>query len=488
MGFALASCGGNDDHESLFGSSSSTGAPETPESYAIEYFAVLNGQKSSVPSQMYKPDGKYPNYYKVGETATVDALVQEVGVDDDKMTFGGWFTDEACQTAFSGITADTTGKVTLYAKITVEDIISLVEYFAVLNGETMSIPAQMYQQTGNYPNSYAEGTAVTIDNLQAECEIDNYTFTFEGWFVDEACETAFAGITASTRGKVTVYAKISTEEIVNPIEYYAVVDGQKTSIPAEMYQDGKAYPITYEQGVSVTVDQLATEYTFETKKWTFEGWFIDEACQTAFTGITAQTTGKVTLYAKIKNTPIFAISYYMVTVDATTRVPAAMYLQDGNYPIKYLEGIAVTVDNLVQETALDGGKRIFVGWYTDEDCQTTFTGINAQTTGAVTLYAKCVDQYNIVYKAITLVGSEKTITQYLFEDGKVYPAYYQVGIEAKVDNLKSRYDGANQEWVFYGWYLDKALTIAFDGTIDVTQRGEIVLYAKVDYASWTSNY
>ena len=365
-----------------------------------------------------------------------------------------------------------------------------IEYYAVLNGEKSSIPPQMYDENGNYPNSYMEGVSVTIDNLQTECKIDNYTFIFEGWFIDEACQTPFAGITASTRGKLTIYAKISTEESIKPIEYYAIVDKQKTSIPVQMYQAGKGYPVSYEQGISITIDDLVSEYTFETGIWTFEGWFLDEACQTAFTGITAQTTGKVTLYAKIKNTPIFAINYYMVTDDGKTSVPANMYKQDGSYPIKYIKGKDVKIDDLLKETQITGGRRIFICWYTDEACQVPFISITEQTTGTVTLYAKCVDQfeYKIKYKAITQSGKEKDITQYLFEEGKEYPDQYYSGVGAKVDNLKPRYDGANQEWVFYGWYLDKALTIAFDGTIDVTQRGEIVLYAKVDYASWTSNY
>lgn len=93
-----------------------------------------------------------------------------------------------------------------------------------------------------------------------------------------------------------------------------------------------------------------------------------------------------------------------------------------------------------------------------------------------------------VQRTITLKGvkgsQEVEIPEQMKRKDGNYPSTYYEGIGAQVDTLKD-YEDRNNEWRFLGWYTDKACTEKFEGTIDITQTGDVTLYAKLYYAAWT---
>ena len=95
--------------------------------------------------------------------------------------------------------------------------------------------------------------------------------------------------------------------------------------------------------------------------------------------------------------------------------------------------------------------------------------------------------YNIEYKAV-VNGEVKDIYPQMFKTGGSYPTKYIVGENFKLDDLDSWVPiSSRTDWDFYGWYLDSACTIPFDGSLlDVTS--DMTIYAKITEAHWTANY
>lgn len=85
------------------------------------------------------------------------------------------------------------------------------------------------------------------------------------------------------------------------ITYYGVIDGEKTEIPDYMYLSGTVYPTEYEKGQGTSVPALREYYPVtDLKDIAFDGWYLDEECTQAFDGvISAESTGDITLYAKL---------------------------------------------------------------------------------------------------------------------------------------------------------------------------------------------
>ena len=217
---SFAACA--EEVESSSSPSSSSSQQEAEES-TIAYFAVIDGEKTSIPNGMYKEDGKYPAKYTEGKETDIDDL-QDYSNDDYSYEFEGWFTDKEVSKAFEGITKDTTGTLTLYAKVVKTEIVPpqpqtyAIEYFAIIDGATeeTSIPALLYKSGVTYANTYTEGTEYTISVLESSKKEGNTTYKFGGWFTDKACSQAITAISATQTGKVTLYAKITTE--VDPPE------------------------------------------------------------------------------------------------------------------------------------------------------------------------------------------------------------------------------------------------------------------------------
>ena len=150
------------------------------------------------------PNAGGVNYYTISLDAKGGTLVTESVETDaegkvselptptrEGYTFGGWYTDAACTTAFD-ITSVVTADITLYAKWTV-------------NKYTVSFEVDgIEDQEVAYNGKATEPTAPTKTG-----------YTFGGWYTDAACTTAYDFNTLVT-ADITLYAKW-TKNAVTPV-------------------------------------------------------------------------------------------------------------------------------------------------------------------------------------------------------------------------------------------------------------------------------
>ena len=118
-------------------------------------------------------------------------------------TFLGWYTsaDFAEGTKVTGISADSTGTVTLYARFEKNPVVSDIVYHLDGGANASANPA-----------TYTEGTAVTL----ADAEKEGYTFL--GWYTsaDFAEGTKLTEISADSTGDVELWARFEAETPVDP--------------------------------------------------------------------------------------------------------------------------------------------------------------------------------------------------------------------------------------------------------------------------------
>ncbi len=351
---------------------------EALETRSITYYAVIGGEKTGIPQVMYDADkSKYPASFTVSVGATIGDLIS-----NDEYAFEGWFKDENCTTPFTGISADEENDVTVYAKVAHNPVVQRnVVYKAVIAGEEASIPAGMFVSGGNYPDNYTQTIGGAIDSLQ-DLEEGEYTYFFEGWYLEKECETRITEISATQTGKLTLYAKIrkTTAEHIT-INYFAIVNGEKTGIPQVMYDaDTTKYPAIYTVGFGATIGNLLTN-----EEYIFEGWFKDEACTTPFTGISKTDTQTINVYAKVTHIVVVTkrISYQAVIDGRKANFPYGFF-DASKFPTEYVVGEGVAIADI--QTAHPDYE--FKGWYLDEACTKAFSGRIALQTEDVILYAK----------------------------------------------------------------------------------------------------
>lgn len=122
------------------------------------------------------------------------------------------------------------------------------------------------------------------------------------------------------------------------------------------------------------------------------------------------------------------------------------------------------------------------------------------------------------YKITYVSANGEDIKPFMYKKGGKYPTEYVSGKEVYVDDLLGKMESygsvnwwdtgeieyppvrlfsgvavqdpnnPNIEYEFYGWYLDKECTQAFDGKIEKTSVGNITLYADIAVAFWTKYY
>jgi uncharacterized repeat protein (TIGR02543 family) len=127
------------------------------------------------------------------------------------------------------------------------------------------------------PGTYRFG--IGVDGFQ-DAEKDGYSFT--GWFLDEELTEKITGISGNESGDMTLYAgfEIATYDIK-----YELDGGDNSEDNPSQY--------TYGTTIDSIEDAVKEGYTFE-------GWFLDPDFETGFTGITAETFGDITLYARFE--------------------------------------------------------------------------------------------------------------------------------------------------------------------------------------------
>ncbi len=192
-----------------------------------------------------------------------------------------------------------------------------ITYKAVIDGVEADIPDAMYKEDGSYPTSYTKGVGATVSELQ-DITVEEDTYDFVGWYLDKNCAYAFQGISATSMGNATLYAKITVDETSTPppagppseplkfaITYKAVAYTNVVDIPADMFDPNGSYPTLWTEGETLNVSALkdfsrnggypVTEYT----TYTFVKWYTDTACTSEFGGQLKDLIGEVTLYAKM---------------------------------------------------------------------------------------------------------------------------------------------------------------------------------------------
>lgn len=194
---------------------------------------------------------------------------------EEHYTFVGWFTEAGGQgDKVTGIPADSTGDVTVYAYFT-ESPNHAVTY--VLPAGAVNDPAN--------PDKFYEGEGIAS---LAPATMDGYTF--EGWYADESFDTAISAIPPTMKNDVTVYAKFVKNAVVSNITYH--LDGG---------ENASSNPETYTEGTAVVLADA------EKEGYTFLGWYTsaDFAEGTTVTAISADSTGDVELWARFEaETPV----------------------------------------------------------------------------------------------------------------------------------------------------------------------------------------
>lgn len=199
-------------------------------------------------------------------------------------TFGGWYTDQACTTAFDFGTA-ITKDITLYAKWTAT--------YVVTEGEG---------------SKYSQGADGTLTFVFKRTENDKDTFShFTGLKYDGMILTKDKHYTAK-EGSVIIELQPSFLKSLKTGEHTLTAmfdDGDPANAEFEVVQ-GTTHTVTFNanghgtapSAQTVTDGQKATKPTNPTAEgYTFGGWYTDQTCTTAFDFNTA-ITKDITLYAK----------------------------------------------------------------------------------------------------------------------------------------------------------------------------------------------
>ena len=91
-------------------------------------------------------------------------------------------------------------------------------------------------------------------------------------------------------------------------------------------------------------------------------------------------------------------------------------------------------------------------------------------------------RYSIKYKMV-VGGTVKDVDERMFARGSTYETTFTYGESAKVDDLQFIWYDSYTDYIFEGWYLDKACTVAFEGTDKLQEN--ITLYAKIRVDEWS---
>ena len=333
----------------------------------IEFVALIKGEAYSYNNQYFASD--YSNAEireKIWEhvekihtiqivkdvTYTVADLPLELPepTPAEGQKFFGWFLNAE----FSGdpltvIPAGTASDLKLYAKYVDKDAELKYEINYELDGGELSEGA---------PKEYAFGNALEISATASKLG-----YTFKGWFLDAGCTQAFAGISATQKGTVTLYAKWEANPVHN-ITY--VLDGGQLLANA---------PATYVEGVGVTLVGASKQYH------TFGGWFLNAECTgEAVTTISKEENKDITLYASWTEFEKKAITYVVNEGTLPTGAPTEYYVGVGleSLPTPTREGFN------------------FLGWYADAECTgNAIKAISSEENKDITLYASWQDRSNV---------------------------------------------------------------------------------------------
>lgn len=252
----------------------------------------------------------------------------------------------------------------------------------------------------------------------------HYTFTL---YTDEACETEYVPDDKPCQ----LYVKYT------PVSYqitYMVNDAAATL-------EGNPSSYTIENVVNFATGATPAE------GYSFAGWFYDADCTEPATGLAAGSYGDVTVYAKFTaNT--YNIQYVVVGGTNAESNPAS-----------YVYGSELTFDAAVADDM-----HVFVGWYADEACTKSLTGIGKTDAGDKTVYAKFKAYNKVTYVIPNGVNAEANPAKYL-------PGGDPIDLVDAVADFCHKFDG---------WYADAEYQVPCN-SIELDTTGDLTFYAKFTY-------
>lgn len=174
------------------------------------------------------------------------------------------------------------------------------------------IPDFLFKPDGAYPSEYQEKKSKSVDTLRAFRKDETTVYAFEGWYYDAEYQNKLTNnaLSTSTRGDITLYAKIVEREkragdvVTASITYrwkeLETVREGIDSFPSAM-TDGVVLPTEYVEGVGVSLPKLNRWEQSKKVVYEFEGWYFDEVFKSKVvgTGLSSTQTGNLILYANV---------------------------------------------------------------------------------------------------------------------------------------------------------------------------------------------
>ena len=201
-------------------------------------------------------------------------------------TFGGWYKEKTCQTAWDFAKDTVTKDTTLYAKWA-ENVKPVITYNVTYDMQGHG--EQIKSDTVEEGAKLIEPSAPTAKD-----------YTFWGWYKEKTCQTEWDFAKDTVTKNTTLYAKW-VENAKPVITYKVTYDMQGHGEQIE--------PDTVEEGAKLIEPSAPTA-----KDYTFWGWYKEKTCQTEWDFAKDTVTKNTTLYAKwVENAkPVIT---YKVTYD-----------------------------------------------------------------------------------------------------------------------------------------------------------------------------
>lgn len=309
-------------------------------------------------------------------TYTVEDLpVSFADPTKDGYEFKGWYTDANCTVAFTGLTVENAGNVTLYAKWSKILIPYTVTY---LDNERNTIGEDIfYESTEDQP-------------LRAGYEKDGYVFL--GWVNPRNPMVTYSCIPAGTAENIVVMANMEQVIITHNVTYFVNGTEYHTANFAEL------------EGVASLLSVSKAGYSFD-------GWYNADGDKVA--SIPAGTTEDVVLYGTLE-----IVTYTVTFYDCDTLLTFKL----GSYTISDTD---IALPALPEKMGWQP-----IGWYTTFDFQgDKVTTIAAGTTGNIVLFAKYSNiEYTIVYNLNGGENNPLNVVTYNFgDDITLYDPLNRVG-------------------------------------------------------------
>ncbi len=296
----------------------------------------------------------------------------------------------------------------------------------------------------------AESSTVSVEYGQTPTPSAEPTWTgheFLGWATSASSPTA-TGIVPVTLDT----AVITTYYAVWQLETYTITY-DSTSMTYGILN--AASPNSYTYGTAVTIPDAGGAGT------TFAGWYTDAALTTAFTGITATTTGNLELYAKFTA----SVTYHMPTGLSAT-------VAAGDYD-NYILGKGLSALPTLSNITLPSGTSLTLeGWYEDSAYTPAkkVTSIASTATGDKDLYAKFTATVSIYNKKTGAYASDLIATQNVVYGGTA---------TAPATPTRTGYTFNNV------WNTDSGSGVAVTFTFGT--GGTVITSDRSVWATWTAN-